>query len=91
MIEVLRNRGDLHRTAASGLYDKPENEITSAERKEGKITNFTIIYGGGEDKIAETFKVPRPRARKMINNYFTKFSKLKEFQEKSYASALLLS
>lgn len=88
MLEVLRNKGDLHRTAAAALYEKAESEITSAERKEGKITNFTIVYGGGEDKIAETFKIPRTKAKRLIQNYFEKFKKLKELQERSYAYAL---
>lgn len=88
MLRILRERGDLHKAAAAALYDKKEEDVTPAERKQGKITNFAIVYGGGDDKIAEFFKIPRTKAKKMRLNYFKRFPSLLEFQNQSYAYAL---
>lgn len=88
MLRILGEKGDLHKAAAAALYDKKEEDVTPAERKQGKITNFAIVYGGGDDKIAEFFKIPKSKAKIMRLNYFKRFPHLLEFQNKSYAYAL---
>lgn len=84
MLSALRNGDDLHRIAASGLFNKSEEAITDAERKIGKTINFSILFGASASKVAETFKIPRRQAQKQIDGYFAKFSKLKEMQENSF-------
>lgn len=84
MLTALRNKEDLHRLAASGLYNKPIEEITPEERKNGKIVNFSIIYGAGEDKLAEFFNCSKSKAKNLLQNYFKKFPGLKPLQDKSY-------
>ena len=84
MLNALRNGEDLHRLAASGLYNKPINEITQEERKNGKIVNFSIIYGAGEDKIAEFFNCSKSKAKQLLQGYFQKFPKLKPLQDASF-------
>lgn len=88
MLETLRNGGDLHRVAASGLYDKPEEEITGPERKNGKIVNFSIIYGAGADKLAEMFKCSKAKGKVLLDNYFRKFRKLEVLQKESFRNSI---
>lgn len=88
MLAALRNNEDLHRLAASGLYNKSPELITPEERKNGKIVNFSIIYGAGENKIAEFFNCSRGKAKQLLQGYFTKFPKLRPFQYKSFQAAV---
>jgi DNA polymerase I len=88
MLEILRNKGDLHKATAAALYNIPVEKVTKAQRQDGKTANFTIVYGGGAEKLAEVFGVPMPQAREMIARVFKMFPGLKPFQEKSAAKTL---
>lgn len=88
MINVLAANGDLHRVAAAGLYNKKEEDITSAERKEGKTMNFAIMYGAGADKVSKQFKVTTKAGELLLNNYFSKFPELKRLQQETYTSSI---
>jgi len=46
-------------------------------RKMGKILNFSIIYGKGEQGFADNFNVSVGEAKKILDKYFTKFHRLK--------------
>lgn len=88
MLEALLTGADLHRQSATALYNKPEADITPEERKEAKILSFSVIYGAGETKVAQQFKVSRIRAKEIINNYFKKYPGVKKYQDKTYETAL---
>lgn len=88
MLSILRAGGDLHKTAAAALYDIPLEKVTKEQRQNGKITNFTIIYGGGAEKLVDVFGVPLVRAKAMLERYFRMFPGLKPFQERSAARTL---
>lgn len=46
-------------------------------RKMGKILNFSIIYGKGEQGFADNFNVSVAEAKKILEKYFSKFHRLK--------------
>ena len=83
MLNILRNKGDLHKATAAALYNISVEEVTKEQRQDGKTANFTIVYGGGAEKLAEVFGVPMSQARQMIERVFAMFPKLKPFQERS--------
>jgi DNA polymerase-1 len=84
MLKALRNKEDLHKLAASALFNIPVEQVTKQQRRDGKTTNFAIAYGAGASKLAAQFKIPLSAGKKLINNYYATFSGLKAFQEKSY-------
>jgi DNA polymerase-1 len=84
MLTALRNKQDLHKLAASALFNVPVEAVTSTQRRDGKTTNFAIAYGAGASKLAAQFKIPLSAGKKLIKNYYATFSGLKAFQEKSY-------
>lgn len=57
-------------------------------RYRGKIINFSIIYGKTEQGFAEDLKCSVDEAEKIINNYFTKYFKLKEWLDKTSKEAV---
>lgn len=88
MLEVLRNKRDLHKTTAAALYDIPIEEVTKEQRYNGKTTNFTINYGGGAGKIAKVFGVPTSKGKVLRDKYFERYPNIRPFQLKSFNNAI---
>jgi DNA polymerase I-like protein with 3'-5' exonuclease and polymerase domains len=72
---------DFHKMAASMLGVDPEDKV---RRKRVKNTNFTKVYGGGIDKIAQTFNCTRDEAAGFVEVYDRKLP----FVSKTYDAAM---
>jgi len=46
--------GDIHMMTAMGLTGKPASKVTKEERTNGKVTNFSVLYGAGPRTLVET-------------------------------------
>lgn len=55
LIEMIKKGYDVHRATAALLYNKSYEEVTDAERKDGKTFNFAVVYGLGLAAIAKAF------------------------------------
>jgi DNA polymerase-1 len=47
LLKVFRSGGDPHRTTAALLLNKPEGQVTKAERQCAKAVNFGFVFGMG--------------------------------------------
>lgn len=47
VLEIFRTHGKIYEHAASGIYRKPIEEVTKAERQIGKVAVLALGYGGG--------------------------------------------
>lgn len=88
MLTALREKQDLHRKAAAGLYNKLEVDVTPEERFNGKTTNFAILYGASEFKLIEVFGVSSAKAKSMLSGYFKQFPGIKDFQDNSFKHSI---
>lgn len=53
LMKAFAEKDDLHvLTAAEALYNKPREQVTSKERKIGKIANYSLSYNIGVNKFA---------------------------------------
>ncbi len=88
MQAVFSSGGDLHSTIAKMVFDLPcevadVKKLYPAMRQAAKAITFGILYGSGAKKVAETVSKETGQyyslseAQDNINDYFTKFSKLK--------------
>lgn len=95
MTDAFEHNKDLHAIAASALYEIPIEEVTKEKRRNAKIFNFSVLYGAGINKVADTFKVTKQKAGKLIENYYKMFADLKKFQdltlEKTLANGYILT
>jgi len=48
---------DIHNTTASLIFNKPEHEITKAERDIAKTAFYAILYGASAPRIARTLNI----------------------------------
>lgn len=78
---------DIHRAIASLVYNKPEEEISSEERRATKTTVFGIIYGIGPDKLALALGKTVQEAQDLIDLFFTRFPGVKKWLNKQIESA----
>jgi DNA polymerase-1 len=88
MMEIFKQNRDPHKETAAALYEIDIDNVTGAQRKVAKTLGFSIIYGASPFKVSKTFGISLKEAKKLIDNYYSRFIKVKEFQEKSYTFAL---
>jgi DNA polymerase-1 len=63
---------DVHRRTAAEVFDVPEDEVTSQQRRIAKAVNFGVIYGQTAFGLAQQLGIPRGHAGKYIRAYFEK-------------------
>ena len=72
---------DIHASTASEVFNVPLREVSSDLRRKSKAVNFGIAYGQGVYGLAESLSIPRAEAKEIIENYFKKFKKIKDYIE----------
>jgi DNA polymerase I-like protein with 3'-5' exonuclease and polymerase domains len=90
--QVFSSGGDFHSTIAKMVFSLPcpvedVKRLYGSMRQSAKAISFGILYGSGANKVAETVtkglpegeSYPVEQARDDIKQYFTKFSKLKQW------------
>ncbi len=81
LIKAFENDLDIHSATASEVFNIPLKDVTVDLRRKSKAVNFGIAYGQGVYGLAEALGVSRQEARDIINNYFKKFKKIKDYIE----------
>jgi DNA polymerase-1 len=83
MISAFKENKDIHTATAAKVYGVAESEVTSAQRRAAKAVNFGIIYGQSAFGLAENIGVSRTEAKTIIDNYFTQYSSVKLYMDRS--------
>jgi DNA polymerase-1 len=83
MIEAFRSGQDIHQATASKVYNVPLEEVTADMRRNAKMVNFGIIYGISAFGLSERLNIPRKEASAIIESYFAKYSRIKEYMDES--------
>lgn len=64
---------DAHRAIASIVFNKPQEDITAAERKASKAVTFGTLYGGTPEGLAARAGIPVSRADHVQKELFGNF------------------
>ncbi len=83
MIEAFQSGQDIHRATAAKVYNVPLEEVTSEMRSNAKMVNFGIIYGISAFGLSERLNIPRKEAAAIIENYFSKYPRIKAYMDES--------
>ena len=81
LIKAFEKDLDIHASTASEIFNIPLKEVTSDLRRKSKAVNFGIAYGQGVYGLAENLSISRAEAKEIIDNYFKKFRKIKDYIE----------
>lgn len=79
LIEAFKNNEDIHTATASSVFGIPQSEVTDLMRSRAKTVNFGIVYGMGDFSLAKDLGISVKEAREYIDNYFAKYSKVREY------------
>jgi len=87
MIDAFNAGKDIHAATAAKVYDVPLDEVTREMRSRAKMVNFGIIYGISAFGLADRLNIKRTEASEIINNYFEKYPKIKQYMDESIDKA----
>ena len=87
MIEAFRNNEDIHASTAAKVFGVELSEVNREMRSKAKAVNFGIAYGQGAFGLSQNLNIPRKEAKEIIDSYFTKYPKVKEYMDESIAMA----
>ena len=81
MIEAFNNDEDIHRQAASKVFNIPYDKVESKDRSKAKAVNFGIVYGISEFGLASQIGITRKQAKQYIEQYLDKYEGIKKFMD----------
>ena len=87
MMEAFKQGLDIHSATAAKVYGLPLSEVTKEMRRNAKMVNFGIIYGISAFGLSERLGIPRKEAAQIIEQYFIKYPKIKEYMDNTIVSA----
>jgi DNA polymerase I len=79
MARAFRSGEDIHARTAAQVFGVAPPLVTSEMRRQAKAINFGILYGMGSFRLARELGVAHPVARSFIEEYFQRFSGVKQY------------
>lgn len=83
MVNAFNSGTDIHSATASKVFDVELNQVTREQRSKAKMVNFGIIYGISAFGLSQRLNIPRKEAKFIIDSYFEKYSRIKEYMDES--------
>ena len=81
MLKAFRNDEDIHKQAASKVFDVPMEEVTKEQRTAAKAVNFGIVYGISDFGLAGQLGISKKHAKSYIDQYLEKYSGIRKFMD----------
>ena len=82
MIRSFEKNEDIHTSTAATVFNIPLEKVTRQQRSHAKIVNFGIIYGVSAFGLSNQTDLNIRESKNLIETYYEKYPKLKEFIEK---------
>jgi len=86
-VAAFRAGGDIHRQTAAVIFGVGPEAVTAEMRARAKTINFATIYGQGARSLSRSIGVPFAEAQRFIDEYFTRFSGVRAFLDRTVAEA----
>ena len=87
LVDSFMNDEDIHRRTASEVFGVPMEDVTKEMRRNAKAVNFGIIYGQTDYGLSKELGISRAEAKAYIENYFNRYSGVKQWIEKAIGEA----
>jgi DNA polymerase I len=78
---------DIHAATASRVFNVPIELVSAEMRRRAKTVNFAVIYGQSDFGLANQLGITTEEARTFIQSYFEQFPGVKEYNERTLATA----
>ena len=86
LIDAYRNNKDVHSVTAKLLFEK--DDITSEERRLGKIINFGVIYGMGAQRFSRESGFEANLGKQFIEKYHQQYARVFKYLERVKQQAI---
>lgn len=86
-VDIFKRGEDVHAAVAAQVFGVPTESITKSMRSQAKVINFGVMYGMGVTALQKNMGVDRKAAQKFYNDYFERFSGLRDYLEGVKAEA----
>jgi DNA polymerase-1 len=87
MQEAFIKGEDIHSATAAKVFGVDLKDVDREMRGKAKAVNFGIIYGVSAFGLSQNLNIPRKEAAEVIETYFKKYPKLKEYMDNNVAFA----
>jgi DNA polymerase-1 len=87
LLRAFRNDEDIHATTAASVFGVDLREVSHDMRRKAKEVNFGIMYGIGPFGLANRLEISQAEAREIIDRYFERFPKVREYINSTIAGA----
>ncbi len=85
MINIFKEKQDIHSATAAAIYDLPPEQLSPAMRRAAKAVNFGIVYGISDFGLANQLGISRQEAGAFIANYLSEFPGIRTYMDKTIA------
>jgi DNA polymerase-1 len=97
LVNAFQHGLDIHAATAATLFGTRVQDVTRDQRRVAKTVNFGVMYGQGAFGLARQLKISRTEGKEIIDNYFAKYPRIKDYidstiastREKGFATTLL--
>ena len=79
MVQAFNNGEDIHKQAASKVFNTPIDEVTKEQRSNAKAVNFGIVYGISDFGLGGQLGISRKKAKQYIDQYLDQYSGINQF------------
>ncbi|HWC13239.1 MAG TPA: DNA polymerase I [Actinomycetota bacterium] len=87
LLDVFKNREDVHTATACRIFGVDEKKLTTKHRSTAKMVNYGLAYGMGAPGLAERLNVPVHEAQDIMDTYFDQFGGVADFLDEVVAQA----
>lgn len=87
LISAFKKNLDIHRHAASLIFQVDEDAVTEPMRETAKRINFGILYGMSGFGLAKDLDISQEEARNFIDGYFLRYPGVKQYIDRQIESA----
>jgi len=85
--QLLLSGLDIHTETASSILGIKTKDVSAEERRRAKIVNFSLMYGMGPYSLSKSLDISYKNAQEYINNYFDRYSSVKNYLKKVFSEA----
>ncbi len=87
LIMAFNEGADLHKYVASRVFNVPESAVSAQQRSRTKAISYGLVYGLSEYGLSSQLDIGVFEARALMNDYFTRFGKVKSYLDSLVAQA----
>ncbi|MDD6327227.1 MAG: DNA polymerase I [Eubacteriales bacterium] len=87
LIDAYHKDRDIHTITASEVFGVPMDAVDDLMRRRAKAVNFGIVYGISSFGLGQDLDISRKEAEQYIEKYFSTYSNVKGFMDKTVADA----